>query len=88
MRLVQLRNGKDRRVALVEEPQLRLLDGVSSVYSLAEVAIRDGAKLTDLARKAAGTKLILYDEIYGDKSDWMFILVRTENFGKKKKEGY
>jgi hypothetical protein len=74
MRLVQLRNGKERRVAIVEEPQLRLLDGVSSVYLLTEAAIRDGAKLTELARKAAGTKLLAYDEIYGGESEWKLMV--------------
>lgn len=70
MRLVQLRNGKERRVAIVEEPQLRLLDEVSSVYSLAEAAIRDHVKLTDLARKAADAKLLPYDKIYNGGSEW------------------
>lgn len=74
MRLVQLRNGRERRVAIVEEPQLRLLDGVSSVYSLAEAAIRDRAKLTELARKAARAKLLPYDEIYSGKSEWTLMV--------------
>ena len=74
MRLVQLRNGKERRVAIVEEPQLRLLDEVSSVYALAQAAIRDRAKLTDLARKAAGATLLPYDEIYNGKSEWKLMV--------------
>jgi hypothetical protein len=74
MRLVQLRNGRERRVAIVEEPQLRLLDGVSSLYVLAEAAIRDCAKLADLARKAAGTTLLLYDEIYSGKAQWKLMV--------------
>ena len=36
-RLVQLERGDARRVALVEEPHLRLLDGCSSIYELANV---------------------------------------------------
>lgn len=74
MRLVQLRNGEERRVAIVEEPQLRLLDGVHSVYSLAEAAIRDRAKLTDLARRAGGSALLPYDEIYNGKSNWKLMV--------------
>ena len=74
MRLVQLRNGKERRVAMVEEPQLRLLEGVSSVYALAEAAIQYRAKLTDLARKAAGTTLLAYDEIYDGNSEWKLMV--------------
>ncbi len=34
-RLVQLKRGEVRRVALVEEPHLRLLDGCGSIYELA-----------------------------------------------------
>jgi hypothetical protein len=74
MRLVQLRKGEERRVAIVEEPQLRLLDGLSSVYALAETVVRDGAKLTDLVRKAAGATLLSYDEVYSGKSEWKLMV--------------
>ena len=33
--LVQIGNGVERRVAVVEEPHLRCLEGVQSVYELA-----------------------------------------------------
>ena len=36
-RLVQFKNGDVRRVALVEEPHLRLLDGCGSIYELAHL---------------------------------------------------
>ena len=52
-RLVQLKRGDTRRVALVEEPHLRLLDGCSSIYELANSAISSGVKLSDLARQRA-----------------------------------
>ena len=52
-RLVQLKRGDARRVALVEEPHLRLLDGCSSIYELANSAIAGGVKLSD-AGAAAG----------------------------------
>ena len=38
-RLVQIKKGAVRRVALVEEPHLRVLDGCNSVYELAQSAI-------------------------------------------------
>ena len=38
-------------MALVEEPHLRLLDGCNSIYELANAAIGDGVKLSDLARQ-------------------------------------
>ena len=39
LRVVQLADGATRRVALVDEPSLRLLDGVATVYELARTAI-------------------------------------------------
>lgn len=69
-RLVQLKHGDARRVALVEGPNLRLLDGCSSIYELASSAIGDGVKLSDLARKWATGQLLEYDAVYYDRSDW------------------
>ena len=43
-RLVQIKKGIVRRVALVEEPQLRVLDGCNSVYELAQSAIKERTK--------------------------------------------
>ena len=42
MRLVQLRSGERRAVAVVEEPSLRLVRGFESVYALAVAAIERG----------------------------------------------
>ena len=39
--LVQISNGKSRRVAMVEEPKLRCLEGMESVYELAQRFIRE-----------------------------------------------
>ena len=50
-RLVQIKKGPVRRVALVEEPNLRVLDGCNSVYELALSALKAGAKLSDLTRR-------------------------------------
>jgi hypothetical protein len=72
-RLVQLRRGDARRVALVEEPQLRLLDGCSSIYELANSAIIGGVRLTDLARQQATGELLDYDPIYLRHSEWRIL---------------
>jgi hypothetical protein len=72
-RLVQLKRGNARRVALVEEPQLRLLDGCSSIYELANSAISGGVKLTDLARRQATGDLLEYDPIYLGHSEWRIL---------------
>ena len=63
-RLVQLGRGDGRRVALVEEPHLRLLDGCGSIYELANSAISNGGKLSDLARQRATSDRLDYDPIY------------------------
>jgi hypothetical protein len=71
-RLIQIQkeNGRERRVALVEEPHLRLLGEVSSIYALTHVAISAGIKLSDAARQRATQHLLEYDSIYGGDSEW------------------
>ena len=48
MRFVQLKAGDVRRVAVVEEPKLRLLRDFDSVYALAQAAIARGGNLTSV----------------------------------------
>lgn len=72
-RLVQLRRGITRRVGLVEEPHLRLLDGCGSIYELAGAAISSGLKLGDLARQRAMGERLEYDPIYRGQSDWRIL---------------
>ncbi len=72
-RLVQLKHGNARRVALVEGPNLRLLDASSSIYELANSAISDGVRLGDLARKRATGELLEYDAIYYGRSEWRIL---------------
>ena len=77
-RMVQLRHDVDgsgsgsggRRVALVEEPRLRILRDFSSVYSLARAAIAEGVMLTELIRGHATADVLGYDEVYGGRSPW------------------
>jgi len=70
VRLVQIRNGRERRVALVEEPCLRLLALCSSVYELAGAALASGRTLSSFAEKQATTELLDYETIYQGASDW------------------
>ncbi|HXJ90277.1 MAG TPA: AraD1 family protein [Candidatus Binatia bacterium] len=69
-RLVQLKKGIVRRVALVEEPHLRLLDGEESAYELAISAIRAGCTLSVLTRTRLTPERLDYDLVYYGKSDW------------------
>ena len=72
-RLVQLKRGEVRRVALVEEPRLRLLEGCSSIYELANAAIGTGVKLSDLARQKATSDHLDYDPLYRGESEWRIL---------------
>ena len=69
-RLIQLKKGEDRRVALVEEPRLRLLDGVRSIYELANGAIAEGVELSRAAEQRAIGDFLDYDIVYGGRSEW------------------
>jgi hypothetical protein len=72
-RLVQLKRGDVRRVALVEEPHLHLLDGGSSIYELANSAISAGVKLSDLARHRVTGDRLDYDPVYRGESEWRLL---------------
>jgi len=72
-RLVQLKRGDARRIALVEDPDLRLLDGCSSIYELASSAINGGVKLGELARKRATGEVLAYDAIYCGRLEWRIL---------------
>jgi hypothetical protein len=73
MRLVQLANGDLRGVALVEEPQLVLLNEVTSIYQLAQRTLAQKTTLTRLASSLATGDRILYDEVYGQNSPWRLL---------------
>ena len=73
MRLIQIKKGKIRRVALVEEPYLRLLDGCSSIYALANVALSANMLLTDLVRQRDRHEQLEYDPIYNGPSEWRIL---------------
>ena len=72
-RLVQIRNGAMRAVALVEEPRLRLLDGVTSVVQLVEEAVAANTPLAALVQKKATGGQLDYDAIYAGKSEWRLL---------------
>ncbi|HET9399765.1 MAG TPA: AraD1 family protein [Candidatus Acidoferrales bacterium] len=72
MRLVQLQKGNLRRVALVEEPNLRLVD-CESVYALANAALAERIKLDDAAERRATRVTLPYDSVYECKSEWRLL---------------
>jgi hypothetical protein len=73
-RLVQIEHPtQGRRVAIVEEPELRLLEHHTSLYSLACAAIAAGRGLEELATASRSTQTIPYDAVYESRSDWRLL---------------
>jgi hypothetical protein len=72
-RVVQVENGIGRRVALVEEPTLRLLEGVRSTHAVAAMAIATGESLSALVRRLATGETLEYDPIYEGRSAWRLL---------------
>ena len=70
MRLVQIQKGRTRRVALVEEPHLRLVEGVESIYELATGLDFTGVSLTGLISQSLSAKCLDYESVYSGNSDW------------------
>ena len=70
MRLVQLAGPDGRRVALVEEPRLRLLEDCRSVYDLASECLNEGASLTEGIARRRSQEFIDYDAVHAGRSGW------------------
>lgn len=71
MRLVQLINAKkQRKIAMVEEPNLKVITGYSSIYELAQQAITAQKGITQLVQEAGKEEDLNYDEVYEGKSGW------------------
>lgn len=60
-------------MALVEEPNIRLLDTCTSIYELAQIAIGAGMKLSEVARQRARHDALDYDPIYTGRSEWRLL---------------
>lgn len=71
LRLVQLRSpdGVDR-VAVVEEPRLRLLHGPHSILEAAAAAIAKDRRLANVIDVELSREVLDYDPIYEDRSNW------------------
>ena len=73
-RLAQLRHPKEgRRVAVVEEEQLRLLQTVHSIFELAMEALTCGKTLTGVIAACVSGEILEYDPIYEGKSLWSLL---------------
>ena len=73
MHLVQLGNGKQRKVAIVHGEELAVLAEVDSVYELASRALAVRARLTQLASSLESGMCLGYDAVYGGESPWKLL---------------
>lgn len=73
MRLVQIADKSSRRVALVEEPKLLCLSGVTSVYELAHRCVGENKSMTQYARSLATGESLDYDQVYRGQSPWRLL---------------
>ncbi|WP_419806199.1 AraD1 family protein [Terriglobus sp.] len=74
MRLVQITNGSERRVAVVDEPELVLLQqDVTSTYALALRALETQQSLSELVLSLQSGDRLPYDEVYGGASPWRLL---------------
>lgn len=71
-RLVQMQNGSTRAVALVEEPQLRLLSA-RSIYELVQEAVDSKVALKTLIQQKATGEDLDYDSVYLGQSSWRLL---------------
>lgn len=72
-RIVQLANDSARRVALVEEPSLRCLVNVTSVYELAQRCLAEGKSLLNVIHSLATGDTLDYNAIYAGTSAWKLL---------------
>ena len=60
-------------MALVEEPNVRLLDSCFSICELAHIAIATGVKLSEVVRQRANRETVDYNPIYDGRSEWKLL---------------
>ena len=74
MRLLQISGPAGlRRVGIVQEPGILLLDGITSVYQLALEAMAAGDTLGATAERHASSDSLEYDAVYTGHSPWRIL---------------
>ncbi len=74
MRLVQLQHPTyGFRVAVVDEPRLRFVPGATSVYDLAQSAIAQRRKISDLIAADPPTESLEYEPVYKSAAAWKLL---------------
>jgi hypothetical protein len=76
MRVVQLSHVPgDRRVAVVEAGDLRLLSGPKTMFALATAALDAGTSIRECAARHLSVERIDYDSVYAGISEWRVLPV-------------
>jgi hypothetical protein len=57
----------------VDEPAVRILARVESIFELATECIRERTSLTERVHQLATDESLSYDEIYGQKNEWLLL---------------
>lgn len=74
MRLVQLIDENERRhVGVVEEPHIRLLTGLDSVYRMAILALEQERSLREVVADIAFGQTLEYDTLYSGVPEWRLL---------------
>ncbi|HKR32121.1 MAG TPA: AraD1 family protein, partial [Terriglobales bacterium] len=74
MRFVQIRKTDgERRVGVVKDDRLHLLDEVDSIYDLAQEAVATAKSLTDYATERISNQSLSYDDVYDGDSEWRLL---------------
>jgi hypothetical protein len=74
IRLVQLQHTRSgRRIALVREPDLLLLEKFPSVYELAMAAIDTGVGIQELIASRLSKEILDYTTVYEGQSEWQLL---------------
>ncbi|MBS1803236.1 MAG: GguC protein [Acidobacteria bacterium] len=73
MHLVQIHSEVQRRVAVVDEPDLVLLREVNSVLGLAQRALSVERRLSELVGDLTTDESLRYDDVYSGSSDWKLL---------------
>ncbi len=73
MRLIQLKNTQESKIALVEEPNLRFIDEFASVVSLAQYCLNEKCSLQNEVINHLSNTLIDYQSVYNGDSEWKIL---------------
>jgi hypothetical protein len=73
VRFVQLDGPQGRRLAIVDEPVLRLLNGFDTIFELAQACVVSGGSMGAEAGQRLSGETTPYDEVYDGKSDWRIL---------------